>query len=494
MSFVSYAQNFEDVMLFRALGHVQNGFYVDVGAQHPVRDSVTMAFYERGWRGINLEPVPQWSRLLHRLRPRDVNLPEAAAAEAGELLFFRIPASGLSTADPDQAARHREKGWRVDEIRVRARPLDAILAEHGVVQVHFLKVDVEGMESEVLAGLTLDEVRPWVLVVEATEPNSQVFSHWKWEPSLLERGYGLVYCDGLNRFYVADEHPELRQAFEFPPNVFDGVVRASEVRAVRKAAEWQARGRRLQERIGALEGEGGLLANLTAEKAELTAERDRERLNAAELFRQVDSLTGQVDSLSGQVDSLTGQVDSLTGQVDSLTGQVDSLTGQVDSLTGQVDSFLEQAHRAGIHQRRMRDHHAQLSHQLTDRAAALARVEAQLAAVCGSTSWFITAPLRLAIRLWRREISFLQGLKRIARWVVSTAWRRLMRYPGLQHLGRRALRPWPSLYERARSAATGTAAADRSSRPPLSASATRIMLMIADSERHRVILDENSAR
>ncbi|MCU0506725.1 MAG: FkbM family methyltransferase, partial [Chloroflexi bacterium] len=51
--FVSHAQNLEDVMLWRALGDVGAGFYVDVGAFSPTEDSVTLAFSERGWRGIN---------------------------------------------------------------------------------------------------------------------------------------------------------------------------------------------------------------------------------------------------------------------------------------------------------------------------------------------------------------------------------------------------------------------------------------------------------
>ena len=59
MRFVSYAQNWEDVMLWRALGHVGQGFYVDVGAFSPDEHSVTRAFYDLGWSGINIEPNPQ---------------------------------------------------------------------------------------------------------------------------------------------------------------------------------------------------------------------------------------------------------------------------------------------------------------------------------------------------------------------------------------------------------------------------------------------------
>ena len=45
MSFVSYSQNFEDVMLWRALKYVENGFYIDIGSQDPVIDYVSLAFY-----------------------------------------------------------------------------------------------------------------------------------------------------------------------------------------------------------------------------------------------------------------------------------------------------------------------------------------------------------------------------------------------------------------------------------------------------------------
>jgi hypothetical protein len=48
MAFRSYAQNFEDLMLYRALGKVERGFYIDIGAQHPEIDSVSKAFFDRG--------------------------------------------------------------------------------------------------------------------------------------------------------------------------------------------------------------------------------------------------------------------------------------------------------------------------------------------------------------------------------------------------------------------------------------------------------------
>ena len=118
MTFISYAQNYEDVMLWRALQDVPQGFYIDVGAQDPDVDSVTRVFYERGWSGINIEPVARYHELLCRARPRDINLRVAVGAEETEREFFEIPDTGLSTLDPQIAARHLDGGWTSSRRRV----------------------------------------------------------------------------------------------------------------------------------------------------------------------------------------------------------------------------------------------------------------------------------------------------------------------------------------------------------------------------------------
>ena len=108
MSFISYAQNFEDVMLWRALKHIKNGFYIDVGANDPDGDSVTKAFYEQGWCGINIEPVSQWFEKIQQNRTRDINLNIAAGAQEGELILYEIPDTGLSTLEKGIAERHKK--------------------------------------------------------------------------------------------------------------------------------------------------------------------------------------------------------------------------------------------------------------------------------------------------------------------------------------------------------------------------------------------------
>lgn len=228
---ISYAQNFEDVMLWRALKHVPSGFYIDVGAWSPDIDSVTRHFYESGWRGINIEPNPSFSTQYAKKRPEDITLEVAISdvATTAELYFSSNP--GLSSLDATIAMHHEADGTTTTPQVVEVTTLKEVCAKH--VQgkaIHFLKVDVEGLEKNVLAGNDWMHYRPWVIVVEATKPMSQIENYTEWEPILLEASYEFVYADGLNRFYVAKEHQELKSAFKYPPNIFDEFVLAEEVK------------------------------------------------------------------------------------------------------------------------------------------------------------------------------------------------------------------------------------------------------------------------
>ncbi|WP_158043798.1 FkbM family methyltransferase [Skermanella pratensis] len=247
MTFISYAQNYEDIMLFRALRGIAQGFYVDVGANSPDEHSVTRAFYERGWRGINIEPVLDFHQQLLAARPRDINLPIAIADRTGFVEFHEVPGTGLSTMSPEVAENHRAAGYPVVKRSVVVETLDEVFRKHVGGDVHFLKIDVEGLEDSVLRGLSLEEVRPWIIVVEATEVLSQVQTHASWDPRLKERGYSFVYFDGLNRFYVADEHSGLSRSFQSPPNVFDDWMRIGDRQAHDRANLLDARLREEQE-------------------------------------------------------------------------------------------------------------------------------------------------------------------------------------------------------------------------------------------------------
>jgi len=258
--FISYAQNYEDVMLWRALKRVENGFYIDVGANDPVADSVTKAFYDRGWRGINIEPLPSHCDDLRAARPRDITLCCAAGEAAGEIEIYDCEVRGWASGDKTVAERHARQGHQGTWRRVPMRTLADICHEYVTGPIHFLKIDVEGMEKQVIDGADLKNFRPWIVVAEVASISAIEKAHAPWDESLQTQGYRFAYCDGLNRFYVAEEQQDIMGSFRYPPNVTDGFVRAAQVDAEQRARHWEIRACRAAEKARREEGKVRALA------------------------------------------------------------------------------------------------------------------------------------------------------------------------------------------------------------------------------------------
>jgi FkbM family methyltransferase len=220
---ISYAQNQEDVVLSRLLRVVPVGTFVDVGAAHPYIHNVTYWLYLAGWRGVNVEPMAREAELLRTERPDDTTLQVAVGAAPGTVTLFEAPPEnrGATTSDRSLVDRYGESGQAFSPFDVEVVTLGSILAGYEPGAVHLVKIDVEGAEREVIAGADLGHHRPWVLVIEATAPNSTDDSSAAWEPAVVSAGYSCVLFDGLNRFYVRDDLHDIARLLSVPANVFD---------------------------------------------------------------------------------------------------------------------------------------------------------------------------------------------------------------------------------------------------------------------------------
>jgi len=172
-SFTSYSQEGEDLVLRRLLEGRDAGFYVDVGAHSPKRFSNTYYFYERGWRGINIEPAREAIAQFVRVRPRDINLCLGIAEAPGELTYYIFDEPALNTFD-DALRRDREARtpYRVvGTTTVTVDRLDRVLQQklpNGQL-IDFMSVDVEGLDLEVLRSNDWDAYRPGFVLVEALD-------------------------------------------------------------------------------------------------------------------------------------------------------------------------------------------------------------------------------------------------------------------------------------------------------------------------------------
>lgn len=214
---ISYAQNREDILLKGFFKDIKKGFYVDVGANHPDTLSTTKNFYDTGWRGINIEPNPHLYKLLKQQRPRDINLNFGAADKTDQLKFREYPeGDGLSTFSAESqknyeqaTSEYRPYTAKHKDRTVKVFPLKQILADNPLPAVHFMNIDVEGFEYEVISGNDWKKFRPWVLCIEANHLLKD------WRPLLKKAKYDHVFSDGLNNYYVASEHKEIGDNFSY---------------------------------------------------------------------------------------------------------------------------------------------------------------------------------------------------------------------------------------------------------------------------------------
>jgi FkbM family methyltransferase len=219
---ISYAQNAEDVVLARVFRGQDAGRYVDVGAGYPVEDSVTKHFYDLGWRGINLEPVPSLAEELSRARPEDVNLVVAVGAKPGNAALHVVLGQwGRSTLDDGIARTYREDhDWQVRDVEVEVVTLAEVLDAHPGA-VDFLKIDVEGAERDVIEGGGLDPAPAPGCRGRGHRTGLACPSHGAWEPILVDSGYHCALFDGLNRFYARADDDDALTRLAAPANVFD---------------------------------------------------------------------------------------------------------------------------------------------------------------------------------------------------------------------------------------------------------------------------------
>ncbi len=226
---ISYAQRFEDMHLLRCFADQRSGTYIDIGAGHPVYDNVSFLFYLRGWSGITVEPNPWLAELSAAVRPRDHRVQSLVGAAPGEATYYLVEKfHGLSTTIASHAqAAQQEFGKAVRAMTVKVATLAALCEEYGLTAIDFLKVDVEGAEPDVLRGGDWTRFRPKVVVVEALTPVTLAPAWQHWEEILTAQHYRFAFFDSLNRYYVADEHPDLARRLAAEPPSFEGVQKFS---------------------------------------------------------------------------------------------------------------------------------------------------------------------------------------------------------------------------------------------------------------------------
>ena len=197
-NFISYSPDLEDLILYYIFYDIPNGFYIDVGAHDPNKYSVTKIFYERGWNGINIEPLPDKFPLFQKFRKRDINLQIGAGDKEGNTtLNIKNDASCSSII-------YNKKANNTNLTNIKINTLANICRRYIPKnnQIQFCKIDVERAEKLVLLGFDFINYRPRIFCIESLfNGNKNNYEHLDWEYILTNNDYEFIFKFGRNRYY-----------------------------------------------------------------------------------------------------------------------------------------------------------------------------------------------------------------------------------------------------------------------------------------------------
>lgn len=167
---VGYAQEGEDLIITRLM-RKESGFFVDVGAHHPARLSNTYKLYLKGWRGINIDPLPGSMSLFNDLRPEDINLEVAITSETSKakVRYFMFDEPAFNSLDEKNIADAEAAGNKLTgEVEVKCASFSSIIEDNKdkFSQIDLLTIDVEHHELNVLQSFPFDKFQPGIIVVE----------------------------------------------------------------------------------------------------------------------------------------------------------------------------------------------------------------------------------------------------------------------------------------------------------------------------------------
>jgi FkbM family methyltransferase len=205
----SWSQEGEDLVLRRIFEKKKTGFFVDIGAHHPMRFSNTYLLYRKGWCGINVDAMPGCMKLFEKWRKRDINLEMGVAKEKGWLDYyiFNEPALNGFSAELSEERNLADNNYQIKKlIKVEVKPLREILRQYSQgKKIDFLSVDVEGLDLDVLQSNDWSVYRPRFVLAELLKNNSQSLDKDPVAKFMKEQGY-VVYAKQVNTVFFEDRN------------------------------------------------------------------------------------------------------------------------------------------------------------------------------------------------------------------------------------------------------------------------------------------------
>ena len=187
----SYAMDGEDLAIQEHIKITEKGFYVDIGAHHPIQRNNTNLLFINGWEGINIDANQFSIDLFNYLRPQDLNILTAISDKEGEVTFYyQKEFSQLNTTDKKVADQHFHGVFK--ERQVKSQSIQNILdnSKYKNKKIDFLNIDIEGMDLKIIKQILPHKFKPKLISIETHNPDN-----------VKSRD-----CDQINNFLINNDY------------------------------------------------------------------------------------------------------------------------------------------------------------------------------------------------------------------------------------------------------------------------------------------------
>ena len=196
-----FAQFGEDIFVSIIFNDIKNGYYVDIGAYHPYKGSLTYNLHKKGWQGINIDLSKSSIDLFRIARPRDINLNCAISSITGETFYYE-------NSPINQQNSLTKQNDNQKKVSINSFTLNDVINNHNIKEVDYINIDTEGNETEILRSVDFKKIKPILITVE---DNSFIInSTQKVEKIELMKtnNYELINIIGVTLFFIRKDYLE----------------------------------------------------------------------------------------------------------------------------------------------------------------------------------------------------------------------------------------------------------------------------------------------
>lgn len=184
----------EDIFINRIFKNFKKGFYVDIGAYHPYKGSLTCLLHKKGWTGMNIDLSRFSIDLFKTARKRDINLNCAISDKSSKIFYYE-------NSPINQQNSIFKKNNKQKKIQISSYKFSEIQKKYNINKIDYLNIDTEGNELEVLKSINFRRSKPILISVEDNNFSLKNKTKLQKINFLKSKNYELINIIGVTMFF-----------------------------------------------------------------------------------------------------------------------------------------------------------------------------------------------------------------------------------------------------------------------------------------------------